>query len=55
MIGDSAVDVLTVRAACVRASGVSWGFQPETFTQAPPDFVIDDMRALAQMVLGVRA
>jgi phosphoglycolate phosphatase len=55
MIGDSAVDVLTARAASVRACGVSWGFQPETFTQAPPDFVIDDMRALAAMVLGERA
>jgi len=55
MIGDSAVDVLTARAASVRACGVSWGFQPETFTQAPPDFVIDDMRALAAMVLDGRA
>ena len=55
MVGDSAVDVLTARAASVRACGVSWGFQPETFTQAPPDFVIDDMRALAAMVLGERA
>lgn len=55
MIGDSAVDVLTARAASVRACGVSWGFQPETFAQAPPDFVIDDMRALAAMVLGERA
>ena len=51
MVGDSAVDVLTARAASVRACGVSWGFQPETFAQAPPDFVIDDMRALAAMVL----
>jgi phosphoglycolate phosphatase len=55
MIGDSAVDVLTARAASVRACGVSWGFQPETFTQAPPDFVIDDMRALAAMVIEGRA
>jgi phosphoglycolate phosphatase len=55
MVGDSAVDVLTARAALVRACGVSWGFQPETFTQAPPDFVIDDMRALAAMVLDGRA
>jgi len=52
MVGDSAVDVLTARNAGVRACGVSWGFQPETFAEAPPDFVIDDMRALADMVLG---
>jgi phosphoglycolate phosphatase len=51
MIGDSAVDVLTARNARVRACGVSWGFQPETFQQASPDFLIDDMRTLAEMIL----
>jgi phosphoglycolate phosphatase len=52
MVGDSAVDILTARNAGVRACGVSWGFQPETFANAPPDFVIDDMRKLAEMVLA---
>ncbi len=51
MVGDSSVDILTARNARVRACGVSWGFQPETFTEAPPDFIIDDMRVLADMVL----
>jgi phosphoglycolate phosphatase len=51
MVGDSAVDVLTARAAGVRACGVSWGFQPETFAQAAPDFIVDDMRVLAEMVI----
>ena len=51
MVGDSAVDILTARAAGVKACGVSWGFQPETFAQAQPDFIIDDMRALAELVL----
>ncbi len=46
MVGDSAVDVRTARNAGVVACGVSWGFQPETFADAPPDFVIDDMREL---------
>jgi phosphoglycolate phosphatase len=46
MIGDSAVDVMTARNAQVTACGVSWGFQPETFAAAPPDFLIDDMREL---------
>jgi phosphoglycolate phosphatase len=55
MVGDSAVDVQTARAASVRACGVSWGFQPETFRQAAPDFIIDDMRQLAEMVLDQRA
>jgi phosphoglycolate phosphatase len=51
MVGDSAVDVMTARNAQVRACGVSWGFQPETFAQAPPDFVIDDMNELVGMVV----
>ena len=46
MVGDSAVDVQTARNAGVRACGVRWGFQPETFTSSPPDFLIDDMREL---------
>jgi phosphoglycolate phosphatase-like HAD superfamily hydrolase len=55
MVGDSAVDVFTARAAQVQACGVSWGFQPETFALAPPDFIIDDMRRLVEMVLDSRA
>ncbi len=47
MVGDSAVDVMTARNAGVVACGVSWGFQPETFASAPPDFVIGDLRELA--------
>lgn len=52
MVGDSAVDIRTARNAHVQACGVSWGFQPETFVDAPPDFVIDDMSALVDRVLG---
>jgi len=51
MVGDSAVDVRTARNAGVRACGVSWGFQPETFADAPPDLIIDDMRILADRIL----
>ena len=46
MVGDSAVDVQTARNAGVRACGVRWGFQPQTFLTSPPDFLIDDMREL---------
>jgi phosphoglycolate phosphatase len=41
MVGDSKVDVLTARNAGVRSCGVTWGFQPETFDEFPPDFVVD--------------
>ena len=51
MVGDSAVDVRTARNARVVACGVSWGFQPQTFADAPPDFIIDDLRVLADDVL----
>lgn len=52
MVGDSAVDMLTAHNAGVRACGVAWGFQPETFRQEPPDFVIADLRELEEIVLG---
>lgn len=52
MVGDSAVDIRTARNANVTACGVSWGFQPETFRDSPPDFIIDDMRELAAQVLA---
>ena len=48
MVGDSAVDVQTARNAGAKACGVRWGFQPETFVQSPPDFLIDDMRELIE-------
>jgi phosphoglycolate phosphatase-like HAD superfamily hydrolase len=48
MVGDSAVDVQTARNAGVRACGVRWGFQPDTFVASPPDFLIDDMRELIE-------
>jgi phosphoglycolate phosphatase len=52
MVGDSAVDVLTARNACVKSCGVTWGFQPETLVEAPPDILVDDLRTLAAMVLS---
>lgn len=52
MVGDSNVDVRTARNAQVRACGVTYGFQPETFEQDPPDLVVDDMQQLAAWVLN---
>jgi len=52
MVGDSAVDVMTARNAQVRACGVTWGFQPGTFAEAPPDFTIDEMSELVGMVIS---
>jgi phosphoglycolate phosphatase len=51
MVGDSGVDVQTARNAKVQACGVSYGFQPESFVEYPPDFVVDDMAELVEHVL----
>lgn len=52
MVGDSYVDIRTARNAGVRACGVTWGFQPESFQQDPPDFTIDHMRQLTERVIA---
>ncbi|MBZ5594179.1 MAG: HAD-IA family hydrolase [Acidobacteriia bacterium] len=52
MVGDSAVDVETARNAQVKACGVTWGFQPETFADHPPDFLVDTAEELAERVMG---
>jgi phosphoglycolate phosphatase len=51
MVGDSGVDVQTARNAKVQACGVSYGFQPESFVEYPPDFVVDDLSELVEYVL----
>lgn len=50
MVGDSSVDILTARNAGTLACGVSWGFRPDSFQEAPPDLLIDHMRELADRV-----
>ncbi|HYL39323.1 MAG TPA: HAD-IA family hydrolase [Bryobacteraceae bacterium] len=54
MVGDSGVDVRTARNARVFACGVSYGFQPESFAEDPPDLVVDEMNQLAEYVLNGR-
>jgi phosphoglycolate phosphatase len=52
MIGDSYVDVQTARNAAVASCGVTWGFQPESFREFPPDLLIDRMEDFADRVCG---
>lgn len=50
MIGDSAVDIRTARNARVKACGVTYGFQPETLKDDPPDYLLSDLRELIPIV-----
>ncbi|MCC6294896.1 MAG: HAD-IA family hydrolase [Bryobacterales bacterium] len=52
MVGDSAVDVRTARNAGIAVCGVTYGFQPETFAEDPPDLLVDRMEQLAERVLN---
>jgi len=47
MVGDSYVDVETARNAGVASCGVTWGFQPETFREFPPDVLVDRLEDFA--------
>jgi len=47
MVGDSYVDVQTARNAGVASCGVTWGFQPETFREFPPDVLVDRLEDFA--------
>jgi len=55
MVGDSAVDIRTARNAGIRACGVTYGFQPESLREAPPDWLLDRMDDLVPLVLAERA
>jgi phosphoglycolate phosphatase len=41
MVGDTYVDIQTARNAGVASCGVTYGFQPETFREFPPDVLVD--------------
>jgi len=52
MVGDSYVDVQTARNAGVSSCGVTWGFQPESFREFPPDVLVDRLEDFAGRFLG---
>jgi phosphoglycolate phosphatase len=47
MVGDSYVDVQTARNAGVAVCGVSYGFQPDSFAEFPPDVLVDRIEDFA--------
>ncbi len=52
LVGDSSVDIRTARNAKVRSAGVTYGFQPESLKQDPPDYLMDRMEQVAELVLA---
>jgi phosphoglycolate phosphatase len=50
MVGDSALDVRTGRAAGTRVVGVAWGLFPESLAREPPDALLHDLRELAPLL-----
>jgi phosphoglycolate phosphatase len=52
MIGDSAVDIKTARNAGIRACGVTYGFQPESLDEEPPDLLLDNLALLPALLAG---
>ncbi len=52
MVGDSIVDMRTARNAGVMSCGVTYGFQPETLQECPPDLLVDRMEDFADRILG---
>lgn len=55
MIGDSAVDIRTGRAAGVWTCGVSYGFAPAAMQAAGPDFIAGDFNQLCRQLLALPA
>jgi phosphoglycolate phosphatase len=51
MIGDSGVDIQTARNASVACAGVTWGFQPDSLDNDPPDLRVDRIEDLTAWIL----
>lgn len=52
MVGDSCVDIFTGRNAGTWTLGVTFGFQPHSLEDAPPDVLVDTAAELAQVLGG---
>lgn len=54
MVGDSATDILTARNAGVQCVGVTYGINPESLKDAPPDYLLDSLLGLPPLLTGSR-
>ena len=48
------MDIQTARNAGVKSCGLTYGFQPETLSDPPPDLLFDRMESLADWILNHR-
>jgi phosphoglycolate phosphatase len=55
MVGDSAIDVRTGRAAGAITVGVTYGFDPESLAAEPPDAVLHSLADLPELLGRLRA
>jgi phosphoglycolate phosphatase len=54
MVGDSGVDVKTARNAGIQVCGVTYGFQPESLAEEPPDVLADSLGQVADLVIAAK-
>ena len=52
MVGDSANDIRTGRAASVRVAGAAWGFHPAGLRAAGPDRMLAHPAELRDLAAG---
>ena len=52
IVGDTDTDILTGRNADIWTCGVSYGFGSYTLGEAPPDFLLDNLRELPSLLNG---
>jgi phosphoglycolate phosphatase len=50
MVGDSAIDVQTARAAGAKAAGVGWGFDLNALRSAEPDRFVENPQELVRLI-----
>jgi phosphoglycolate phosphatase len=55
MVGDSELDILSAKAAGCTAIGVTWGMgSTRNLAKAKGDHIVDDIDALAELLLGLK-
>ena len=54
MVGDTAIDILAAKGAGIKSVGVTYGFLGPEISKLEPDFVIDSLGGLLQVLASCR-